>query len=59
MSWNGIVASCGGWQPALASAPAAASVPLSLRNSRRSIPGGSGCAPVSFGFIVIPLTGDT
>ena len=39
MSWNGTVASCGTWQPALASAPAAASVPLRRRNSRRSRPG--------------------
>ena len=44
---------------ALASAPAAASVPLNRRNSRRSIPGVSGRALVSFGFIVISLTGGT
>ena len=53
MSWNGIVASCGGWHPALARAPAAATAPLTRRNSRRSIPVASGRALVSFGFIVI------
>ncbi|MBK9965002.1 MAG: hypothetical protein IPP07_08975 [Holophagales bacterium] len=42
MSWKGIVCSWGGWQPALARAPAAASVPLNRRNSRRSRPEASG-----------------
>ena len=59
MSWNGTVASCGTWQPALIRAPPAASAPLTRRNSRRSRPGASGRVLVSFGFIVISLTGGT
>jgi len=59
MSWNGIVVSWGGWQPALARAPAAARVPLSRRNSLRSRPAESGREVVSFGLIVISLTGGT